>query len=63
MVQDRNFSDMHEIMRNAIEECIRNFGTTKNPQIIDLILDRAHFIQMKEIANASGSDFLKDLVV
>lgn len=41
----------------------RNFWHYKNPQIIDLILDRAHFIQMKEIANASGSDFLKDLVV
>jgi V/A-type H+-transporting ATPase subunit C len=63
MIQDRNFSDMHETMKNAIEECIETFGATKNPQIIDLILDKAHFVHMKEIAKASGSDFLNDLVV
>ncbi|HQD28113.1 V-type ATP synthase subunit C [Acetivibrio saccincola] len=63
MIQDRNFKDMPEIMGNAIEECIETFGSTKNPQIIDLIMDRAHFTHMREIAGASGSSFLNELAV
>lgn len=63
MIRDRNLNDMPEIMKNAIEECIETFGAVKNPQIIDLILDKAHFTHMKEIAASSGSDFLNDLAV
>lgn len=63
MIQDRNFNDMPAVMKNAVTECIETFGTTKNPQIIDLILDRAHFVHMKELARKSGSKFLNELVV
>lgn len=63
MIQDRNFGDMPAVMRNAVEESIETFGATKNPQIIDLIMDKAHFVHMKELAEKSGSKFLNDLVV
>ncbi|TYQ14990.1 UNVERIFIED_CONTAM: V/A-type H+-transporting ATPase subunit C [Acetivibrio alkalicellulosi] len=63
MLQDRNLSDMPAIMRSAVEECIDTFGRTGDPQLIDLILDKANYLHMKEIAQASASEFLKDLIV
>ncbi|MDQ2085126.1 V-type ATP synthase subunit C [Herbivorax sp. ANBcel31] len=63
MIQDRNLSDMSSVMRNAVEDCIETFGKTKNPQIIDLIMDKAQYTHMKELAEASGSEFINDLIV
>ncbi|MFZ5985679.1 MAG: V-type ATP synthase subunit C [Bacillota bacterium] len=62
MIKDRNMTEMPVIMRRAVEECIDTFGRTGDPQVIDLILDKASFSQMKEVSRASGNKFLKDLV-
>lgn len=62
MVKDRNLSEMPKIMRDAVEECIDTFNRTGDSQSIDLILDRASFGHMKEIAKKSGYDFLIRLV-
>ena len=62
MVRDRNFSEMPEIMRAAVEECIDTFNRTGDSQSIDLIMDRASFEHMKEVAKKSCYDFLIELV-
>ncbi|MBZ4645053.1 MAG: V/A-type H+/Na+-transporting ATPase subunit [Petroclostridium sp.] len=62
MIKDRNMSDMPVIMQKAIEECIDTFNRTGDPQVIDLILDKASFRQMKETAERSKVKFVIDLV-
>lgn len=62
MIKDRNFIDMPKIMRNAVEECIDTFNRTADPQTIDIILDKANFIQMKESAKEVKNKFLNDFV-
>lgn len=62
LIRDRNFEELHPVLREAIEECIDIFNRTKDPQVIDIILDRACFRQMKEAADASGYDFIINLV-
>lgn len=62
MICERNLTEMPNIMRDAIEECIDVFNRTNDPQSIDIILDRASFQQMKEYASASGYRFVSELV-
>jgi len=62
MVMDRNFTGMPAIMRTAVEECIHTYNKTLDPQVIDIILDKASFKQMKQISLISGNTFIKDLV-
>lgn len=62
LIRDRNFEELHPALHEAIEESIDTFNRTKDPQIIDIILDRACFRQMKEAADASKHDFVINLV-
>lgn len=47
----------------AIHEAEEAFASTKNPQKIDFIIDRACFADMREAAEASGIELAKKLVV
>jgi V/A-type H+-transporting ATPase subunit C len=62
MIKERSMSDMPSIMRKAVDECIDTFNRTGDPQVIDIILDRALFRQMGEIANSIGNRFVVNLV-
>lgn len=62
MIKDRKMSEMHEIMRKAIEECIDVFNRTSDPQAVDLILDRATFQQMSEVSRGIGNRFIQELI-
>ena len=62
MVRDRDWTSMPAIMRAAIEECIQTYNKTLDPQVIDIILDKASYKQMKEISIKSGNRFIEDLV-
>ncbi len=62
MIRDRNMANMPTIMKNAVDECIEAYNKTLDPQIIDIILDKASFKQMKDTSIKSGSKFIKDLV-
>ncbi|MCG8502572.1 MAG: V-type ATP synthase subunit C [Firmicutes bacterium] len=62
MIKDRNMSDIPVIMRRAIEACLDTYNRTGDPQIIDLILDKASFEQMKETAEGSKIEFVIALV-
>ena len=62
MIHERNYAGMPLVMQNAIEECIDTFNRTGDPQVIDLILDKASFIQMKDSAKRSNIKFVIDVV-
>ncbi|MEE0741107.1 MAG: V-type ATPase subunit [Emergencia sp.] len=58
MVRDRNYTFMHPIMKNAIEEAVDIFGRGGDPQEIDIIMDKACYRQMLETAEESEEEFL-----
>jgi len=62
MIKDRNMADMPQIMRKAVEECIDVFNRTGDPQVIDIILDKATYRQMSEEAASIGNKFINNLV-
>ena len=63
MLRERSFADMPPEMRRAVEECLDVFNRTGDPQMIDFILDKACFAQMKELASKTGNAFLIGLTV
>lgn len=63
MIKDREFINMSAIMREAIENALESFAKTKDPQQIDFILDRACYLEMKEKAKSTGSEFLENYVL
>lgn len=63
MIKDRNMSKMPPIMRKAVEEAIDTYSRTSDPQIIDLILDKASYTHMKSIVASLDNKFLNELVV
>jgi len=62
MIKDRNMTNMPAIMKDAVDECIETYNKTLDPQVIDIILDKASFMQMKETSEKSQNKFIKDLV-
>lgn len=62
MLTDRKFNGMASIMSNAVNESIDIFNRSSDPQMIDLVLDKACFMQMREMAAGRGNDFIVKLV-
>ena len=58
MVKERNFIFMSLEMKHAIEEAIDMFSKGRDPQEIDIILDRACYRDMLEAAKTNGNDFI-----
>lgn len=63
MIKDRNMSKMPSIMRKAVEEVIDTYSRTSDPQIIDLILDKANYTHMKSISASLDNKFINQLIV
>lgn len=61
-IRDRNLSELPPIMKKAVEECIELFNRTRDPMSMDVILDKAAYSQMKDMADKSGNSFLKELI-
>ncbi len=61
-IRERNFEDLAITMREAIEECIDTFNRIHDPQQVDLILDKACFWHMSELADRIGHYFIKDVL-
>ncbi len=62
MVKGRDFRFMPFIIKEGIEEAINSFTVDKNPQMIDIILDKCLYNLMFTIAEESGDEFLKEYV-
>ena len=62
MVRERNFLSMTTDMKNAMLEVIDVFSRTNDPQIIDLIFDKACYTEMAKLASAANNAFLRRYV-
>ncbi len=60
---DGDYSALPKNMANGAEEAAMAFVKTRNPQLIDIILDKACFADMLDAAKKSGENFVLRLVV
>ena len=63
MLRKREYSQMTVEMRAAVDEAIELFAKSRDPQEIDLRLDKACYKDMLTDAEESGNDFLKEYVM
>ena len=63
MLRRREFTQMTVEMRTAVDEAIELFAKSRDPQEIDIRLDKACYNDMLAGAEESGSDFLKEYVM
>ena len=60
LVSGRNYSDMSEEMAAGIQSVLETYGTTQDPQVVDLILDKACYRDMSFMARILKMDFIND---
>ena len=63
MLRRREFTQMTVEMRTAVDEAIELFAKSRDPQEIDIRLDKACYKDMLTDAEESGNDFLKEYVM
>lgn len=63
MLRKREFSQMTVEMRTAVDDAIELFAKSRDPQEIDLRLDKACYKDMLTDAEESGNDFLKEYIM
>ena len=61
-IETNNFRDLNPIMREAVEEAIDDFNAKKDPQRIDIILDKYMFEEMKHISKELNDTFTEKYV-
>ena len=61
-IETNNLSSFSHIMRKGIEEAIDDFNSKKDPQRIDIILDKYMFENMRQIAKELKDDFTEKYV-
>lgn len=57
-IETNTLSDFEPIVRKAIEETIEDFNSKKDPQRIDIILDKYMFEEMREISKELQDSFV-----
>jgi V/A-type H+-transporting ATPase subunit C len=62
-IENNDTRDLEGVMREAIEEVISNFQNTKDPQIIDIILDKYMFKALVKIKTEINDTFINKYVV
>ena len=62
MVEAGNYEGLPTAMCKAAQEAMDAYAKTKNPQVIDLIVDKACWADMLAAAKASGEEFVIRLV-
>lgn len=63
MVEEEDFRDLPEEMQQTVKQIMEEFAVTRDPQIIDLYLDKVHYEIMISTAQKSRSRFLEGLFV
>ena len=59
---ERKFKDFAKEMIDGIEASVDAFNRTSDPQVVDIILDKALYRHMLREANAVGNEFLTGLI-
>ncbi len=61
MIRDRKLGDLSSIMYDAFNECTEVFNKTSDPQMIDVVLDKASAKEAKAMATVTQNKFLIEL--
>ncbi|MCQ2547683.1 MAG: V-type ATPase subunit [Clostridia bacterium] len=62
MIRDRSYEFMSPEMKEAIKEALDTYGRGHDPQVIDLIMDKACYKEMLRKAKETEEEFLIDIV-
>lgn len=62
LIENRAMKDFSPIMREAVEQAVAILEKTGDPQLCDMLLDRAAYREMHELAKQSGSAYVCDIV-
>ncbi|GAA0078319.1 V-type ATP synthase subunit C [Clostridium sp. CTA-5] len=62
LIENNDIRDLSLVMREGIEEAINNFSNTKDPQMLDIILDKYMFKQLVQIKNEIKDGFVDKYV-
>ena len=62
ILDNEELVDLNPIMRNGIEETIVDFNSKKDPQRIDIILDRYMYEEIKSIAKGLEDEFTSNYI-
>ncbi|AWK52624.1 V-type ATP synthase subunit C [Clostridium beijerinckii] len=62
-IENSDIRDLEPIMRESIEEAMSSFEKTKDPQIVDIILDKYMFKALVQIKNEINDKFVDKYVV
>ena len=61
-MQERELEHLPETLASAVAEARQVLDTTRDPQLSDIVLDRACYRDMADLAEATGSAFLQGYV-
>jgi len=61
MMRERDYKEMTPIMRQAVADVYDAFSRTRDPQTVDLLLDKAAYEQFTADLNAIDNEFLHEL--
>lgn len=61
-VKERDYSELTENMASALKEIIEHFPKNKDPQIIDIILDKYCYDEIMKSAESLNNKFIEDYV-
>ncbi|HBJ2621355.1 TPA: V-type ATP synthase subunit C [Clostridium botulinum] len=62
LVENNDLRDLPQVMREAVEESKDKFENTKDPQVLDIILDKYMFKQLVQIKNEIKDNFVNKYV-
>lgn len=63
LIENKDLRDLAPLMRQSIEEAMASFESTKDPQIVDIILDKYMFKALMQIKNEVKDAFVDKYVV
>ena len=62
VLREKTYHELGDTMRSALLEAVDLLARTNDPQLCDVLLDRAMFAQMLSLAQNSESEFLKGYI-
>ena len=62
ILREKTYHELGDTMRSALLDAVDLLARTNDPQLCDVLLDRAMFAQMLDLAQNSESEFLKGYI-
>ena len=62
MIKERSYEFMPREMKEAVAEATEQYGKSHDPQVIDIIMDKACYKAMLRRATRTGEDFLINII-